>query len=27
VIVVVATHDPRTREACTDVVDLAGYSA
>jgi len=26
VVVVVATHDPRTREACTDVVDLAGYS-
>ena len=26
-IVVVATHDPRTRDACTRVVDLADYQA
>lgn len=26
VIVVVATHDPRTRDACTDVVDLGAYA-
>jgi len=27
VIVVVATHDPRTRDACTRVIDLADYQA
>ena len=24
-IVVVATHDPRTRDACTDIIDLRDY--
>ena len=26
-IVVVATHDPRTRDACTDLIDLRDYQS